>query len=826
MHIKKIIDQITTYLPTTWPLQSFIAINPLWDRTNQSISETLKELTDIVSIKGTLPLKQYHRLYRSKEVRHTHIKSAVTKWLQQKELSEIVQINFESFDIGQSLCDFLLVSESQKQLEVLDQNSDDTINNTFQNMDCPLDPDQIKSIRDALIKWCAAFFDFGQAIWPIASESNDFFTAWRELVILESPRWKKLIKILPNDPLESAEFLVQKLNIPEQMLETYFFQILLQVKGWASFVKWLQLNPKNNFTQKTASITDLIAIWLTYEVYFIEKHSFVIKKRNVSQYHNKEKQEIDVDLKKLWQHWLFKTSSLADDKRQQFSLNFLYTELDLFSIRWIWQTAWEKSYQDELISLLEKQNGNKQKNLPCSNFQAIFCIDTRSEGLRRHLEALGRYETFGFAGFFGFPFQLREKTGGYQTSQSPPLIEPEVVLEFIQQQPKYEAYKQTSGFFNTIGRVKNHGLAPYALFELVGTWLSLKLIGKTFFPVLYRRISKNKKAMPPSMPSTIFHENLFGFSADEAALLAAVFLKTIGLTKHFSKIVFICAHGASTDNNPYQSSFDCGACGGNAGTPNAIVTCTVLNHPAIREKLREHQIHIPHDTKFIPGCHNTTIDAVDLFVEKAEQEDLEIILKQLRKDLKLSCDRLRQERLQSLPGNSGVNNRQSNWAELIPELGLANNAAMIIGPRSLTCGLNLNRRVFLQSYEPTLDDDGSILEGILTAPLIIAHWINAQYYFSTTDPNLYGSGNKAIHNVVSKLGVMEGNLSDLKIGLPIQSVYFQDELLHQPLKLLVIIYAKRSLVDQLLHRHPKVKKIFDGQWAYLHVMEPLGENDV
>ena len=823
MHLKKIIDRITTCLPTSWPLQSFIAMNPLWDQVNQPISETLKELGDTVSIKGTLPLKQYHRLYQNNDVRPVHIKNAVTHWLQQKELPEIVQINSDPVNIGQSLCDFLLANESQESLETLDQNNDDPINNTFQNMGCPLDSDQIQSIRDALIKWCATFFDFGQAILSIPSESNNLFTAWRELVILDSPRWKKIINILPNDPVEAAEFLVLKLNIPEQVLETYCLQILLQIKGWASFIKWLQSKQKNIFTRKTASITDLITIWLAYEVYFIEKHSFVIKKQDVLQCNNKEKHPIDIDLKKLWQHWLFKTLSLVDNKHPQSSLNFLYTELDLFSIRWIWQTAWEKSYQDVLISSLEKQNRNKQKNHTRSNFQAIFCIDTRSEGLRRHLETLGRYETFSFAGFFGFPFRLREKTSDYQTFQSPPIIEPEIVLEFIQQQPKHKTHQQIADFFNTVGRVKNHGLATYALFELVGTWLSLKLIGKTFLPALYRRISKHKKSTPPSMPHTISRENLFGFNIDEATHLAAVFLKTIGLTQYFSKIVLICAHGASMDNNPYQSSFDCGACGGNAGTPNAMVACTVLNDSVVREKLRKYQIDIPHDTKFISGCHDTTIDTVDLFIEKVEQEDLEITLKQLREDLKLACDRLQKDRLQNLPGNSGVNNRQANWAELIPELGLANNAAMIIGPRNLTRGLNLNRRVFLHSYEPTLDKDGSLLEGILTGPVIIAHWINAQYYFSTTDPNLYGSGNKAIHNVVSKLGVMEGNLSDLKIGLPIQNVYFQDELLHQPLKLLVIIYAKRSLLDQLIHRHPKIKNLFEGQWAYLHVMEPTRE---
>src|SRR3712207_8571889 len=52
-------------------------------------------------------------------------------------------------------------------------------------------------------------------------------------------------------------------------------------------------------------------------------------------------------------------------------------------------------------------------------------------------------------------------------------------------------------------------------------------------------------------------------------------------------------------------------------------------------------------------------------------------------------------------------------------------------------------------------DLGRLLEFIMTAPLIVAQWINAEYYFSTVDPERYGSGSKVYHNVTGRIGRSE-----------------------------------------------------------------------
>ena len=54
--------------------------------------------------------------------------------------------------------------------------------------------------------------------------------------------------------------------------------------------------------------------------------------------------------------------------------------------------------------------------------QAVFCIDVRSEPLRRNLEATGDYETFGFAGFFAVAIRHQALGSHHETDQFPVIL--------------------------------------------------------------------------------------------------------------------------------------------------------------------------------------------------------------------------------------------------------------------------------------------------------------------------------------------------------------------------------------------------------------------
>jgi uncharacterized protein YbcC (UPF0753/DUF2309 family) len=104
---------------------------------------------------------------------------------------------------------------------------------------------------------------------------------------------------------------------------------------------------------------------------------------------------------------------------------------------------------------------------------------------------------------------------------------------------------------------------------------------------------------------------------------------------------------------------------------------------------------------------------------------------------------------------------------------------------------------------------------------VVAQWINSQYLFSTLDNVAWGGGSKVTHNVTGKLGVMQGNASDLMHGLPLQSVYAGDNTpYHEPLRLLTVVYAPRDRVHAIIERNLVLQKLFFNGWVNLVVIDP------
>lgn len=501
----------------------------------------------------------------------------------------------------------------------------------------------------------------------------------------------------------------------------------------------------------------------------------------------------------------------------------LLAALDAHTRAMIWQTAAETTYRDELIAALEHTDAGPTAE-QVLDVQMVFCIDTRSEGLRRQLERHVGVQTYGLAGFFGVPLRYTGLFGQHPREQYPALLRSGyAVTERANDTTEADRVRRQRTLLGALRaateQVASTPASAFAWAEVFGWGALLADVGRAV-----RRASRPNRGAGPAdgggaVPAVTL--DLRGMPLDDRVVAAEAALRMAGLTR-FSPLVVLTGHRTTTVNNLYRAALDCGACGGNPGGANARAAAAICNDPAVRERLAGRGIVVPDTTWFVAIEHETTTDRVTVLDPHLIPASHQELVDQLLAAAAAAGDALTAERRRQLPGADDhtplrrIRGRATDAAEMYPELGLAGNAAIVIAPRSITRGVDLQRRTFLHDYDPAADPDGSALTNIMTAPLIVAQWINAQYYFSTVNPERHGAGNKTLHNPIGDLGVLAGHTGDLRTGLPWQSVAVGDELLHEPLRLSVLIQAPLDRIAQIVASTDALRALIAGGWISLH----------
>ena len=232
----------------------------------------------------------------------------------------------------------------------------------------------------------------------------------------------------------------------------------------------------------------------------------------------------------------------------------------------------------------------------------------------------------------------------------------------------------------------------------------------------------------------------------------------------------------------------------------------------------------------MPALHNTTTDDLQLFDLDRMPPSHVLYMDRLRKGLIAASRLCTQERMPALQMQSGplepteafryAQRNAMDWSQVRPEWGLAGNAYFVIGRRELTRSSSLDGRAFLHSYDYRLDRKRRLLENILTGPLVVGQWINMEHYFSTVDNERFGSGSKVYHNVAGRFGVMTGNLSDLRTGLPAQTVLDKGQSYHEPLRLITVIEAPFEHAWRAVESVAAVKALVRNSWIRLLIIDP------
>lgn len=675
---------------------------------------------------------------------------------------------------------------------------------------------------DEISRFCAAYFDEGQAAWKAPWRGLSPYAAWREAMrfdrnaeVMGVKGFRQSVASLPAEPLAAIAAVTAALAIPERALEDYLFRALFDIQGWAAYARY-RVWESELYGRSDDTLVELLAVRVAFGYALFRERT-------------------DEAFTRAWAEAM-QTAAEAPAPAA-------WAEDGDLAGRVLLQIALEHAYQRKVQAQLTARKPPSALKPPKPLAQAAFCIDVRSEVFRRALETTAPdVETIGFAGFFGFPIEYVPIGATRGGAQCPVLLKPGVVVHEAVKGANAEEETETLGLRLLRRRAtkawkafKLSAVSSFTYVETMGLGFGLKLLSDALGatrPVpdpsrdgLDRRAAER---LGPKLEPQIVDGRATGFAPEARVAMAEAVLRAMSLTGPFARLVLLAGHGSTTVNNPHASGLDCGACGGHTGEANARVAAAVLNDAGVQLGLAARGINVPFDTLFVPALHDTTTDEVTLFdVEAApasHQEDLDRLKARLAEASALArAERAAALRLDAgAPVEDAILARSRDWSQVRPEWGLAGCAAFIAAPRGRTLGLDLAGRSFLHSYDWRADQGFGVLELIMSAPMVVASWINLQYYGSSVNNRAFGSGNKTLHNVVGALGVLEGNGGDLRPGLPFQSVHDGERLVHEPLRLHVFIEAPQAAMNAVIAKHESVRQLLDNGWVHLFAIEEHG----
>lgn len=753
--LREQIEQICARIPPLWDLPNYVAVNPFLGFASDSIPVAAQQIRDGLGGRLLPELAFYRKRWQAGAFTLVHLaQAAAQSGYEAAELQAILEGTTRiPLRTSQPILTFA---------ERYDQRCGTEWHNTI--------------IRHATL-WCAVQIPTSYQPALSTTDGQGLYAAWREaagvdrsLELAGLAGWRAWVQALPTTAEAAIAALLAHLQVPPAEQAAYLYRLLSGVYGWACYLRratW------STGSREAGALADLLAIRICSDAAI---------------------------------------AALAPATAAPLTTPLVGATVEDETVLAVFQAALEAGYADQLLGRFH-QPGALAPVSARPPVQAAFCIDVRSEPLRRHLEAQDpAIQTLGFAGFFGV--SLDWAADGQHSARCPVLIKPAVTVQ---------ALTPTTPSLNTLAKALQQTPAAFTYVELLGLGYGLTLAGDALG---WSGAPQNAETEAPFTLQPVVHGG--GVPLADRIAVAAGILKNMGLRDTFARLVLLCGHGSSSTNNAHAAGLECGACGGHSGALNSRVASVLLNDPDVRAGLLAQGWAIPTDTYFVAGLHDTTLDQVTLLdgaqipaTHQADRQQLETWL--VRAGAAVRAERAGGLGLSKATGSwlaRLIQRRAQDWAEVRPEWALARNAAFIAARRSRTRGVDLQGRTFLHDYDWTTDPDNSILTLILSAPMVVASWINLQYFASTVDNAMFGCGTKALHNRVGATGVVLGNGGDLRTGLALQSVHAPDgEWYHEPLRLQVVVEAPTERIDAVLAANAGVKNLVENGWVRLFALE-------
>ena len=791
--LNNVINGIARWLPAQSPIKDFIHHNTLHALENRPFHEAIAIASRLYGARSYLPLTEY-------QTRHS--KGRIHDFAIDRSLTELEPDPSKREELRRSL----FQPDSEAHYPPLSLALHGIRQAWLTRIEVNLDA----QVHPILFRLVANFLDQGISRWSVARDEESLWPCLRRLVEdtfvplypFSEPEARSLLQLTPDEAIDTC---LARIVGDDTFYGVYLLEMTLAHPGWSGMVRVIEQKPDSLLSRRHISLKEFLAVELAIELALLNM------KRGPHFSNVASTPGID------------ETASFAEALDKPFIPQALR----------VWQEAMEFSLHSELLQGI-KQQGDSSPKHEHALAQALFCIDDRECSLRRHLEEIHPgIETYGAAGFFGIDFFYKGIDDIYPIAQCPSVIKPKHLI--VESDDHGKPHPGNGATPTSKFSVKpSHLLKNWAYTQTVGLGFAAKLAWDVFRPGA--KLPKIKK-LGEVESQTRLHllrssdepspdGRLLGFSHSEMADRLEILFRNIGLTRHFAPVVVVVAHGSSSTNNPHFAAYDCGACAGKPGAPNARAFAQMANDPAVRELLRHRGINIPADTLFVAALHNTSRDEITYFDQQDWPESLPEPLEAFREAMDQALLRNAQERCRWFelgPKSSSeaaalehVKFRASSIFEPRPELNHSNNLYCIVGRRSLTSRLFLDRRAFLHSYDPLADADGEILARLLSQVIPVCGGINLEYFFSRIDNAMYGAGTKLPHNVIGLLGVANGMEGDLRTGLPSQMIE-----VHEPSRLLIAVEQETGILDQAMTRIGQLREWLDNEWVKLAAIDPI-----
>jgi hypothetical protein len=721
-------------------------------------------------------------------------------------------------------------------------------------------------IHPSLIRFLAGYLDQGLAAWRVPARTLGIHGCFLEIfgtrLAAHAGPWARTLPNLIRDDrmsrrhaLDSLAHSLAELGVDEHEYEPYLISEALALRGWAGIVRQIEERPDRVPARDlTVTLRGYFAVRLLFERAALEHAA---RRVNYAEslagfrawLRNQRPQSADpAAAERAWP--LFHVAQLTGldashvdrwSTRDIAGIEAELRDLDEMRCRRILHLAFERTIRYRLYgALIQHGHGIHGSMEPA--FQAVFCLDEREESIRRHLEEVEpACETFGTAGFFNVAMYHQGPTDAHPRPLCPVAIRPDHYVAEIESDGdrlgarSRRLHRRTAGFLGYNVHVGSRLPIRGALLMTVFGWLALvPLVLRVVFPWLSSRFRRAQQTSIAAAHTRLRLDRddrvppigtYSGFTVREMADIVGRVLEDTGLRDRLAPLVLIVGHGSISLNNPHESAHDCGACGGGRGGPNARAFAQMANDPRVRALLASENLTIDARTWFVGAQRNTCSNEVTYFDEDRVPASAAGLFERTKDAIDTARRREAHERCRrfdnvplwypSLAAFAHVQGRADDLAQPRPEYGHATNAFCVIGRRTRTRGLFLDRRAFLVSYDPARDADGAILTRVMAAVVPVVAGINLEYYFSYVDPAGYGCGTKLPHNVASLLGVMDGAQSDLRTGLPWQMVE-----IHEPARLAIIVEAPRSRVEHVVLGNPATERLVRNRWLWLACLDP------